>query len=174
MKDPNETGAPPVTLAAIALEMETTVAAVESQVDPRDVFMVGGFRSITAFKARQLLEAHAERKADNERTAAANAERVRKDCAKAHASIPKGFVKFGLATVTIDPGPDGMLPVVAMTASADAEYEGSTMTKRPGVIDWITGRGEGGHEIGPSKAQMAKNAKATKAARAAEKGKGTP
>jgi hypothetical protein len=178
MTDHNETApaSPPVSvsvsLAAIAMEMDTTVAAVESQVDPGDVFMVGGFRSITAFKARQLLEAHAERKAENERRAAENAERTRKYCAEAHASIPKSFTKYGLDTVAINPGTDGVLPVVAMTAGADPEYEGSTMTRRPSVVDWISGKGEGGREIGPTRAEMQKAAKAAKAAKG--KGKGTP
>jgi hypothetical protein len=163
----NTTTAPPVPLALLALELETTVADLAHRLGA-DVFMVGGFRSVTAFKAREVAEAHHRRKADAAATAARNAEQTRKFVAAQHAATPKTFTKFELGRTTIDVDPD-TLPVVKMTAQAAADYDGSVMTKRPGAVDWIGGAAEGGSEFGPSKAEMQKQAAAKKAERAAQK-----
>jgi hypothetical protein len=69
--------------------------------------------------------------------------------------------------MTVSPqGPEGVPAVIAMTSQADApDYDGSTMTRRPSRLDWLTGKGEGGASIGPSREQMQKAAEAKKLAK---------
>jgi hypothetical protein len=50
----------------------------------------------------------------------------------------------------------------AMMANAPAEYEGATYTKRPGRLDWMLGRGEGGGQIGPSAEEIRRRAEKKK------------
>jgi hypothetical protein len=177
MTDRNEaTEFPPVSLAALAIEMGTTIEAVETDLAGH-VFMAGGFRSVTAFKARQVLEDWRRRQAEDEAEAKRQSEAVKASHAAAReraiadrANTESRVEKFGLSTITINPNPTGVLPVVAMTANADLDFDGATQTPRPSHMDWLTGKAEGGAEIGPSRRQMNANAKAAKAAK---KGKGT-
>lgn len=153
MTDNATTPAPdvePIRLAEIAMEMETTIDVVERELGAAHIFMHSGFRSTTPFRARALLEEHHRQKAEAARLAARNQERLEKFCEAQRAAIPKGIVQYGLTTTTIDPGPADVPPVVRMTAGAAADYEGSVMTKRPGRLDWMLGRGEGGGTFGPS------------------------
>ncbi len=155
---------PPMALAVLALEMETTVEALEREVGADNVFMHGGLRSVTGFRARELAEAHHARKAEAARLAKRNQEQLQAYHAAQHAAIPKGFTKFEMGRVTIEPGGgDGVPAVVRMTAGSDKTFEGGTYTKRPGKFDWLLGRGEGGEQIGPTKRQLAEHIKEQKA-----------
>jgi hypothetical protein len=105
---------PPLALAVMALEMETTVAAVEELVGAGNVFMAGGLRSVTGFKGRQVLEEHHRRKAEAEAEAEAASQRAREEALRRRESQPARAIadranpesrvqQFGLQTVTINP-----------------------------------------------------------------------
>jgi hypothetical protein len=145
-----------VTLAAIALELGTTVDDLERQVGA-DVFRdAAGFRSVTRFKASLLIAEHGRRNAEAERLAAENQERTRQAIDRARARTAKTFQQFGLTTTTIDLGPGDVLPVQAMTAAADLDFDGATRTPRLSRIDWLSGKGDTGGELGPNPAPRRK------------------
>lgn len=147
--------APPVKVAALALELEAAPDALVREIGAENVFMAGGFRCVTAFRAREMAEAHHAKKEKAAEVAARNEEQVKKTVREAHARIPKGFQKFEIATARIEPAGDGVPAAARMMAQADPpDYDGATMTRRPSKFDWLTGKGDDGATIGPSREEI--------------------
>jgi hypothetical protein len=154
----NTNTSPPVKLAELALELGLDVDAIEQELGA-DVFRHGGFRCCTAFRAAELIAAHDRRKAE----AAAAAERRAEEAeAKREATRARAIAerrntdsrvqKLGLQTIEItQSGPAGVLPVTAMTAAADKDFDGGTVTPRLSRLDWLLGRGDSGGVIGPTR-----------------------
>jgi hypothetical protein len=164
----------PVQLKALALELGVSVEEVERELTPKNIFSsAAGLRSCTSFSANRLVERYAARRAEAEAEAKRASEEAlaQHEAARARAiadrANPESRVeKFGIQTITVSPtGPEGVPAVINMTARADKDFDGGTYTKRPGVMDWLTGRGEGGASIGPSPEQIHKTAEAKKLAK---------
>jgi hypothetical protein len=170
----------PVQLKALALELGVPVEEVERELTPKNIFRsAAGFQSCTSFSANRLVEKYAARKAEAEaeakrkgEEAKARREADRERAVAARANTESRVQQFGLQVMTVSPqGPEGVPAVIAMTSQANApDYDGSTMTRRPSRLDWLTGKGEGGASIGPSREQMQKAAEAKKLAKT-KKGK---
>jgi hypothetical protein len=166
----------PVQLKALALELGVPVEEVERELTPRNIFRsAAGFQSCTSYSANRLVEKYAARKfeAEAEAQRASEEAKARHAASRERASAARKDTssrveKFGIQMMTVSPqGPEGVPAVINMTARADKDFDGGTYTKRPGVMDWLTGKGEGGSSIGPSRKQMEKAAAARKAERLA-------
>jgi hypothetical protein len=169
----------PVQLVALASELGVPVEEVERELTPKNIFRsAAGFQSCTSYSANRLVEKYAARKAEAEAEAkrASEEAKAQHEAARARAiadrANPESRVQqFGLQMMTVSPqGPEGVPAVIAMTSKAnDHDFDGGTMTRRPSRLDWLTGKGEGGSSIGPSRKQMEKAAAARKAERLAAK-----
>lgn len=156
----NSTKSPPVRLVDLASELGIPVE--DLKIDARDVFVDAvGFRVTTGFMASRVLEIHRAREAKTRARAEQNNAQVQAAHRRAQASIGKGVEKLSLnfATIDVSPIPAG----AAMLAREPVpEYEGSTMTKRPSRLDWLTGKGEGGGTFGPTRSQVRRTAQEKK------------
>jgi len=177
--EPNTTTSPPIPLAVLALELGTTVEALEQEFRAQDVFTRGGLRSCTAFMASEVIakyrvkEAKAKAKAEAEAKRQSEEARERREAARARAIAARQDTsprveELGLQMLTVRPdGPEGISAAVNMTSKANeggTVYEGGTYRPVPSKMDWLVGRAEGGASIGPTRKQMAENAKANKQA----------
>jgi len=163
----NSTKSPPVRLESLAAELNIPLANLE--IDTRDIFRdATGFRVCTAFTASRVLEIHRGRQAKAEALAARNNELSRRAVDRLHADISGGVERDGdpsnrvqklnleFATVDVNPVP----AVAKMLASEPPpQYEGGVSTPRPSRLDWLTGRGEGAGDFGPSREQIQRDAK---------------
>jgi hypothetical protein len=138
MENTNTTSSPPVKLAELAIELGTTVDAVERELG-RDTFRSGGFRCCTAFRASELIAEHDRRKEARRRLREEVQERIR---AKRKANpIPPGR---RLAV------PEGVTAAqIMVSADGRPQYEGGAYRPVPTHLDWTFGNAEGGGTFGP-------------------------
>jgi hypothetical protein len=163
----NETNtAPPVKLAELALELATTVDAIEREMGA-DVFRHGGFRCCSAFRAAELIAEHDRRKeaaaAEAERRAEESRQRQEEQRARAIArrNNPEPQVReMKLETVRVPGFMDaGAPPVARMTAASDRDFgDGSPRTPRLSRMDWLLGKGDSGGLFGPDPRKPKKGA----------------
>jgi hypothetical protein len=139
-----------VPLTELALELPETADQLAARL-ASDLIIADdlGRRAVPASLARELIVAEAQR-----RYAVAEAGRKRQSALqeRTRALRAKHPVSRGVRIEL----PEGTLPVTAMTAAADKQFEGGTYRPVPTHLDWMFGA-EGGSTIGPTKRQLAEH-----------------
>lgn len=145
----------PIRLATLAIELDTTVDELAHRLG-RDVFVDSvGFRVCTAFRASELFR-------ERERQREALARRTAEAAERRRPPVPAGV------DLTV---PEGLTPAQAMVAAdGPALYEGGVHRPTPGPLDWQFGSGEGGGTFGPTRRQMAEQARERAETRKRERG----